>query len=99
MTTKAAGEFETGLARLEAIVKQLETDEVSLDDAVALFREGKLLSRRCETLLAEAQEAIETADADPSAANAPKRQTGVPGRPAATSTLFDDTVLEDDMPF
>lgn len=32
--------FEDSLARLEAIVKEMERDELSLDRALALFEEG-----------------------------------------------------------
>jgi exodeoxyribonuclease VII small subunit len=56
-----SGEFETALARLEAIVKQLETEDVSLDLSVELFKEGKELARKCEGLLKAAQTAIEAA--------------------------------------
>ena len=57
-----AGEFETALARLEAIVKQLETEDVSLDLSVELFKEGKELARKCEALLKAAQTTIEAAN-------------------------------------
>lgn len=60
--TQKSGEFETALARLEAIVKQLETEDVSLDQSVELFKEGKELARRCEGLLRAAQSAIEAAN-------------------------------------
>jgi len=59
--TQKSGEFETALARLEAIVKQLETEDVSLDHSVELFKEGKDLARRCEALLKAAQSAIDAA--------------------------------------
>ena len=62
---KKSGEFETALARLEAIVKQLETEDVSLDRSVELFKEGKDLARRCEALLKAAQSAIEAATNGP----------------------------------
>jgi exodeoxyribonuclease VII small subunit len=59
--TASAGEFEEALKRLEEIVTKLERENVSLDDSVALFQEGKRLSQRCEVLLKSAQSAIETA--------------------------------------
>jgi exodeoxyribonuclease VII small subunit len=59
--TQKSGEFENALARLEAIVKQLETEDVSLDVSVQLFKEGKDLARRCEALLRDAQTAIDAA--------------------------------------
>jgi len=60
--TQKSGEFEAALARLEAIVKQLETEDVTLDVSVELFKEGKELARRCEGLLRAAQEAIDAAN-------------------------------------
>ncbi|MBV8074423.1 MAG: exodeoxyribonuclease VII small subunit [Candidatus Eremiobacteraeota bacterium] len=57
-----SGEFEAALARLEAIVKQLETEEIGLDQSVDLFKEGKDLARKCESLLKAAQNTIEAAN-------------------------------------
>jgi len=53
--------FDEKLARLEAIVKQLEGGESSLDDAVRLFKEGKILAAECEALLKGSQEQIDAA--------------------------------------
>jgi exodeoxyribonuclease VII small subunit len=64
---KKSGEFETALARLEAIVKQLENEDVTLDRSVELFKEGKDLARRCEVLLKAAQTAIDAAGDGPAA--------------------------------
>lgn len=61
MAQSKAGEFEASLHRLEEIVKQLEGDKITLDDSVKLFREGKELARRCETLLKAAQDSIDVA--------------------------------------
>ena len=58
---KKTDEFESALARLEAIVKQLETEDVALDASVKLFQEGKDLARRCEALLKDAQSKIDAA--------------------------------------
>lgn len=55
------GAFDAKLARLEAIVKQLESGDPSLDDAVKLFKEGKTLAAECETLLKSSQEQIDAA--------------------------------------
>ncbi len=68
MNDRQPGEFEQKLARLEAIVKQLESGDVALDDAVKLFQEGKTLASQCEALLKSAQQQIDTAMGDPSAA-------------------------------
>ncbi|HEY1681538.1 MAG TPA: exodeoxyribonuclease VII small subunit [Candidatus Tumulicola sp.] len=53
--------FEAKLARIDAIVKQLESGTVELQRATELFKEGKTLSRECETLLKSAQEQIDRA--------------------------------------
>jgi exodeoxyribonuclease VII small subunit len=61
MADETQGTFEQKIARLEAIVKELENGNVELDRAVALFKEGKTLSGECETLLKGAQEQIDRA--------------------------------------
>lgn len=40
MTESGDLRFEATLARLEAIVRELERDDVALDDALRLFEEG-----------------------------------------------------------
>ena len=61
MPDKEQSTFEIKVARLEAIVKDLEDGNVELDKAVALFKEGKALSRECQDLLMAAQEQIDRA--------------------------------------
>lgn len=61
MTDAAPGPFESKLARLESIVKELEEGNVELDRAVVLFKEGKTLSSECEELLKSAQTQIDMA--------------------------------------
>ncbi|HZT13473.1 MAG TPA: exodeoxyribonuclease VII small subunit [Candidatus Baltobacteraceae bacterium] len=61
MADQAPGAFEQKVARLEAIVKELEGGNVDLDRAVALFKEGKTLSTECEQLLKVAQDQIDRA--------------------------------------
>ncbi len=56
-----ATSFDAKLARLEAIVKQLESGDPSLDDAVKLFKEGKTLAAECEQLLKSSQDQIDAA--------------------------------------
>lgn len=58
MEERPAQQFEVSIARLEEIVKQLETGKVGLDESVELFREGKRLSEHCEILLKSAEETI-----------------------------------------
>lgn len=58
--------FEARLARIEAIVKELESPTVDLQRATELFKEGKTLTRECEALLKSAQEQIDRAGRDES---------------------------------
>lgn len=59
MADQTPGAFEQKIARLEAIVKELENGNVELDRAVELFKEGKALSGECEKHLKAAQEQID----------------------------------------
>ena len=80
MATNAAGEFEKSLERLEQIVAKLEKENPSLDESVALFREGRELATKCEKLLKGAQASIEAAaGGDAPVATAPhSRNDGLP---------------------
>jgi len=53
------GDFEKSLARLEEVVKRLESTELSLDDAMKLFEEGVKLSTECRKQLEDAEERVE----------------------------------------
>ena len=52
-------EFERSLARLEEVVRRLESPQLSLDDAMKLFEEGVTLSRECQKQLEEAEGRVE----------------------------------------
>lgn len=47
--------FESAYLELETIINQLEEDESTLEEMLALFERGQLLARRCETLLEQAE--------------------------------------------
>lgn len=51
--------FEAALKRLEEIVRQLESGEAPLDEAITLYEEGDRLKRQCEARLKDAQTRIE----------------------------------------
>lgn len=51
--------FEEGLARLEAIVKQLEEGDLSLEESVKLFEQGVALSSTCRKQIREAETKVE----------------------------------------
>jgi exodeoxyribonuclease VII small subunit len=63
-TNKAAetarkGDFEKSLARLEEVVKRLESADLSLDEAMRLFEEGVKLSHECQKQLEDAEGRVE----------------------------------------
>lgn len=62
--SEASSGFEAKLERIEAIVRELEDENTKLDRAIALFKEGKVLARECETLLKSAQTQIDEAMSD-----------------------------------
>jgi exodeoxyribonuclease VII small subunit len=53
--------FEKALARLEEIVELLDDGNLPLAQSLALFREGAGLTKRCRSLLAEAEVQIKEA--------------------------------------
>jgi len=57
--TPATPSFDDGLDRLEALVQQLESGSLSLEDALARFEEGVQLSQALQKQLAEAQRRVE----------------------------------------
>lgn len=62
--------FEEALRRLDEVVARLESGEVGLEEAVALFEQGQGLLTACRERLAAAQRRIEelTAEGLPAAA-------------------------------
>lgn len=50
--------FEQALTKLEAVVKQLENKDISLDDAVKLYNEGLELSKVCYEQLKESEKLV-----------------------------------------
>lgn len=51
--------FEQALQRLEQVVRELESGDLSLETALALFQEGVTLSRLCSGQLDQAEARIE----------------------------------------
>lgn len=64
MTTEkkepASASFETQLARLEALVKEMESGNLPLDQMMAHFEEGSKLVKHCNTTLDGLEKKIET---------------------------------------
>ena len=55
---KGANDFETQLARLRAVVEQLESGDLPLEKSVALFKEGQALVKACGEQLKKARHEI-----------------------------------------
>ncbi|MDP2871307.1 MAG: exodeoxyribonuclease VII small subunit [Bacillota bacterium] len=55
----AQGGFEASLARLEEVVRRLESGDVPLEEALRLFEEGVTLARTCSERLNDAEKKIE----------------------------------------
>jgi exodeoxyribonuclease VII small subunit len=54
-----APNFEQSLAQLEALVAQLESGDLPLDQALARFELGVRLTRECQTALSTAQQKVQ----------------------------------------
>jgi len=57
--------FEQALQALEAVVKQLESGEVALDDSITLYERGEALRAHCQARLDAASARIEKIVAGP----------------------------------
>jgi exodeoxyribonuclease VII small subunit len=64
----AALSFETAIAELEQIVRQLEAGKDSLETAIAAYARGVQLKDHCEAKLKEARDRIEKISRDSSGA-------------------------------
>ena len=61
MTKKAKqSSFEDALNELEALVEQMETGDLSLDQSLAAFEKGVALTRQCQKALSEAELKVQT---------------------------------------
>jgi exodeoxyribonuclease VII small subunit len=62
-TPKAAGDappdFETAMRDLEELVDRLEQGDLPLEESLAAFERGVLLTRACQTALKEAEQKVE----------------------------------------
>lgn len=52
-------DFEALFTRLEAVAKQLEEGNLSLEQSVGLYEEGMHLAQRCQALLRQVEQRIE----------------------------------------
>ena len=63
-TPAATPTFEQALDELDALVRRMETGELSLDDSIAAYRRGAELARYCQTRLAQAEQDIKQLEGD-----------------------------------
>lgn len=56
--SKTKKTFEENLAALEVIVQRLESGEVALEEALAEFQKGMILSKELQITLAKAEETL-----------------------------------------
>ncbi len=56
--------FEAAYAELDAIIQQLESGELPLDESVTLFERGRTLADHCQTLLDNAELRVKAIDGD-----------------------------------
>ena len=59
-----APNFEQALDELEALVRRLESGEMTLDESIAAYRRGAELARYCQTRLAQAELEIKQLEGD-----------------------------------
>ena len=52
-------DFEEALKELETLVTKLESGDLSLDESLTCFKRGVALTRRCQSVLDEAQKTVE----------------------------------------
>lgn len=55
-------DFETAVAKLEAIINEIEDGEVSLEDSILRYKEGMRLINECQKKLAEVEQQIKILD-------------------------------------
>ncbi len=58
-STPGSPQFEASLQKLEALVKNLESGSLSLEDSLSAFQEGVGLVKQCQTLLTQTEQKVE----------------------------------------
>jgi exodeoxyribonuclease VII small subunit len=56
---EAPPDFETAMRDLEELVERLEQGDLPLEESLAAFERGVLLTRACQTALKEAEQKVE----------------------------------------
>ncbi len=58
-TTLETPDFETAMRDLEELVQRLEHGELPLEESLAAFERGVMLTRACQSALKEAEQKVE----------------------------------------
>lgn len=58
MAEKEAPKLETYLTELENIVASMESENLNLDDSLKMFERGIELTKKCQQMIAEAEQKI-----------------------------------------
>ncbi|AKX44798.1 exodeoxyribonuclease VII small subunit [Thiopseudomonas alkaliphila] len=61
---KATASFEESLTELTALVEKIEQGDLPLDKALQVFEQGVVLTRQCQTALAQAEQKVSILLAD-----------------------------------
>jgi exodeoxyribonuclease VII small subunit len=59
MSVKKEEKFEQSLEKLQALVRELESGDCSLEDSIKKFEEGMALAKSCQDRLSQAEQKIE----------------------------------------
>jgi exodeoxyribonuclease VII small subunit len=57
--TEAQPDFEASMRALEELVERLEQGDLPLEESLAAFERGVMLTRACQTALKEAEQKVE----------------------------------------
>ena len=57
--TETPPDFETAMRDLEELVERLERGDLPLEESLAAFERGVMLTRACQTALKEAEQKVE----------------------------------------
>ena len=58
MSAKQSYPFEASLEKLESLVEQMESGDLSLDESLKLFEQGIKLTRECQQALSTAEQKV-----------------------------------------
>ena len=93
MTEKKAPGLEASMQALEALVSKMESGELSLEESLAAFEKGMVLSRQCQQALEKAEQKVRILmEKSAKAPLAEFREEKSSPRPAADNDGFDDQI-------